>query len=304
MEAILMVRLGILEMASADADRLAYWDIFFNQLTKDGFQKDLNLKVEYIWADGHKERLRLGAEKFVADRYDLIVTAGTPAASAAIAATTTIPIVMATGVSLGTQLSDETKPSQTNITGISDLPAGISEHRLALLRDIVKPGRGLAILADRANPSSPLAVAETTAAGRKLGISVSDYWLPTPDDIDSVLAEMSRDQIGGFVVSPGAMFFAKRVELARLALQHDLATVSVRREYAEAGCTIAYGAPLRVNYSEAAKLAAKILAGQKPSELPIAEPTEFDFLINDTTVDRLGLTIPDHMVRNAEHVRL
>ena len=109
----------------------------------------------------------------VALKADVLVTAGTPAAAAS-RATSTIPIVMATGVGLGTQLTDGSEQPCANVTGISDLPPGVSEQRLRLLRE-AWPDAALAILADRGNPSSPLALRETQAAAKALGITVSDY---------------------------------------------------------------------------------------------------------------------------------
>jgi len=96
------------------------------------------------------------------------------------------------------------------------------------------------------------------------------------------------------------MFFAKRSELAAHALRHRLAAMAVRREYAEAGCLMVYGAPLRENYRQAASLVSRILAGSKPADIPIAEPQEFDFAINMATARKIGLVIPPALAGRAE----
>src|SRR5262249_11165553 len=162
----------------------------------------------------------------VSSAVDVIVTAGTPAAAAAIRATSTIPIIMATGVSVGTKLSDGGAKASDNVTGISDLPPGVSEKRIILLREAIDAPLPLAILAHRSNPSSPLAVRETQDVAQSAGLTVKDYWLSGPEQFESTLMAMKNDGVGGFVVSPGAMFFAKRSELAASALKYRLPSMS------------------------------------------------------------------------------
>ena len=132
-------RIGILEMASPDTERLAHWNIFRHWLREHGHIEDRDVFLEFHWANGVQERLASAADELVRSEVDVIVTAGTPAAAAAIRATSTIPIVMATGVSVGTQLTaTATAKVNDNVTGISDLPAGVSERRILLLREAVE----------------------------------------------------------------------------------------------------------------------------------------------------------------------
>jgi putative ABC transport system substrate-binding protein len=297
-----MRRIGILEMAMPDKERLAYWQIFLEGLRQCGHIENRDVVLEYRWANGLQERLASAARDLLFADVDVIVTAGTPAAAAAVEATSDVPIVMATGVSLGTQLARSDSAPARNVTGISDLPPGVSERRLLLLREAVGGSVPLAILADRANPSSPLAVLETQDVAGAAGFTVKAYWLAGPDQLDATLAAMRNDGIGGFVVAPGAMFFAKRSELASCALRHRLASMAVRREYTEAGCLMAYGAPLRENYRQAAYLVSQVLAGTKPSDIPVAEPRTFDFIINLTTSRELGLNILPSLANRAETI--
>jgi putative ABC transport system substrate-binding protein len=208
---------------------------------------------------------------------------------------------MATGVGLGTQLTKGAERRNANVTGISDLPAGVSEKRLQLLRDAVSSST-LAILADRGNPSSPLALRETAAAAVSLGVSVKDYWIDTASDFAAALAAMQGDGVAGFVMAPGALFFAERKQLAALAIEHRLASITARREYAEAGCLMAYGSPIRDNYLQAAGFVSQILRGVKPNELAMAEPAMFDFVVNLKSAAALGLTLPQSLLAGAERV--
>jgi putative ABC transport system substrate-binding protein len=208
---------------------------------------------------------------------------------------------MATGVGLGTQLSGGATQRQSNVTGISDLPKGVSEKRLQLLCDAVGKAP-LAILADRGNPSSPLAVRETAAAAQSLGLAVKDHWIESAAQFGEALAAMAREGAKGFVVAPGALFFAQRKALAAHAIEHRLASITARRDYAEAGCLMSYGAAIEDNYRQAAEYVSQILGGTKPAELPIAEPTRFDFVINMKTAGALGLTLPPALLASAQTV--
>jgi putative ABC transport system substrate-binding protein len=297
-----MDRVGILETAAADPRRLALWDIFKRRLRELGHAEGDDIAFEFRWADGRHERLAEAAAGLVQLKVDVLVTAGTPAAAAASRATSDIPVVMATGVGLGTQFSERSQPRAGNITGISDLPPGVSAKRLQLLNEVVSGATPLAILADRTNPSSPLAVRETQAAARVLNLTVRDYWVQGPDDFGTALAAMRNDGIGGFVIAPGATFFAQRDMLATLALAHRLAAITARRDYAEAGCLMAYGAPIRENYRQAAEYVSLILGGAKPAELPIEQPTAFEFVINVKTAAALGLRLPEALLAQAETI--
>ncbi len=292
-------RIGILETASADPDRLALWDIFERRLHELGHAKGADIGVEFRWADGRTERLAVGAAELVGLEVDVLVTAGTPAAAAASGATSIIPIVMATGVGLGTQLTEGSEQRNANVTGISDLPPGVSEKRLRLLHEAVSGG-ALAFLADRGNPSSPLALRETQAAAQLLGIAVKDYWIKSSSEFGTALAAMRSDNIAGVVVAPGGLFFAERRSLAAIAIEHRLASITARREYAVAGCLMAYGAPIRENYLQAAAYVSQIVRGAKPSELVMAEPATFDFVVNIKSAAALGLALPQTLLARAE----
>jgi putative ABC transport system substrate-binding protein len=294
--------IGILETAAPDPDRLALWKIFERRLHELGYSEGSNMSLEFRWANGRTERLAAEAAALVDLKVDVLVTAGTPAAAAASRATSEIPIVMATGVGLGTQLTERAQRRNANVTGISDLPAGVSAKRLQLLSEAAPDAAILAILADRGNPSSPLAFRETEAAAQSLGLAVRDYWIESADQFGSALSAMNADGIGGFVLAPGALFFAQRKTLAALAIGHRLASITARQEYAEAGCLMAYGAPIRDNYLQAAGYVAQILGGAKPAELAVGQPTEFDFAINLKTAEALGLALPETLLARAEKI--
>lgn len=294
--------IGILDMAAPDPERLTLWELFTTRLRELEHLDNEDIAFRFCWGNGRQDRLAETAAELVRTNVDVLVTAGTPAAVAACNATSHIPIVMATGVAIGTQLAEATKGPNANVTGISDLPPGVSARRLQLLCIAVGDKPPLAILADRANPSSPLAVQETQETARGLGTVVRDYWVTGTHDLPEILSTMKTDGIGGFVVAPGAMFFAQRRVLAALARDHGIASMSVRREYAEAGCLMAYGARIRENYCQAAEYVSRILNGTMPANIPLNEPTEFDFVINLKTSRAIGLTVPPSLLNEAETI--
>lgn len=295
-------RLGILETSSPDPARLKLWAAFRERLRELGYIEGQNIGFDYRWANGKPDLLPGLAIELVQSQVDIIVTTGTPAAFAAQRATSTIPIVMATGVSVGTGLNQGAAASGANLTGLSDLAPGLSEKRMALLREFV-PGAGrLAVLWDKTNPSGELAVPEYQDAARAAGIELTVQGAAGSTDFDKALDTMATDGVAGFIATPSAMFFAARELLAALALEHRLPAMYVRSEYAQAGGLMAYGAPIRGNYLRAAVFVDRILKGAKPAALSVEQPLEFELVINRNTARSLGLAIPESLLRRANQL--
>lgn len=295
-------RIGILETSSPDPTRLQLWEVFRKRLREFGWAEGQNIVFETRWAHGKPDRLPELAAELLQLKIDAMVTAGTPAAFAAQRATTTIPIVMATGVSVGTGLNQGAAGSGANVTGLSDLAPGLSGKRLELLGELVPNAAHLAVLWDETNPSGSQAVPEYQDAARISGVPLKVYGVRGLDDFDDALAAMAGDGAGGFIAVPSAMFFAGREQLASLALKHRLPAVFVRCEYADAGGLAAYGSPIRDNYLRAAVYVDKILKGAGPADLPVEQPTQFELVINLKTAKALGLTIPESMLLRARYV--
>ena len=295
-------RIGILETSSPDPARLQLWEVFRKRLREFGWAEGQNIVFETRWAHGKPDRLPELAAGLVQLKVDAMITAGTPAAFAAQRATATIPIVMATGVSVGTGLNQGAAGFGANVTGLSDLAPGLSAKRLELLRELVPNAAHLAVLWDQTNPSGSLAVPEFQDAARISGVSLKVFGVRGLDDFDDALAAMAGDGAGGFIAVPSAMFFAERKGLASLALKHRLPAMFVRGEYAEVGGLAAYGSPIRDNYLRAAVYVDKILKGAGPADLPVEQPTEFELVINLKTAKALGLTIPQPLLLRARQV--
>jgi putative ABC transport system substrate-binding protein len=278
-------------MAGADPLRVSLWDVFRRRLREAGWVEGEGIAFDFRWADGHEDRLAAAAAELIGNGVEVLVTAGTPAADLASRATSTLPIVMATG----------TAPDgvRANVAGVIDLPPGLSARRLALLHEAVPDAACLAVLLDEANSSSLRAIEETHQAARDLGVALKDCWVKGPDRFNEAFAAMMRDGAGGVALGPGAMFFARRTALAALAAEHRLPSMSVRKEYADAGGLMSYGSLIRDNYRRAAVNVDRILRGANPADLPAEAPTEYELAINLKVASALGLVIPDGLLRQA-----
>jgi putative ABC transport system substrate-binding protein len=284
-------RVGILEMAGADPLRLSLWNVFKQQLKELGWIEGENIRLDFRWADGHEERLAAAAAEWIGNGVDLLVTTGTPAADLASRATSTLPIVMATGTAPDT--------GRANVAGVIDLPPGLSTKRLVLLHEALPDVVCLAALLDRANTSSPRAIEESRQAASSVGVVLKEYWIDGPDQFDNAFIAMKDDGVGGVVLGPGAMLFARRSVLGALAMEHRLPSMSVRKEYVEAGGLMSYGSPIRDNYRRAALQVDRVLRGAKPADLPAEAPTEYELVINRKVAAALGLTLPNGWLRQA-----
>ena len=297
-----MRRIGILETSSADSDRLQLWELFRQRLRELGYAEGQDISFESRWAQGKANLLPELAAELVRLNVDAIVTAGTPAAFAAKQATTTIPIVMATGVSVDPALNESPRGSAGNVTGLSDLAPGLSRKRLELLSQVVPDAAHLAVLWDQTNQAGSCVVDEYQDAARSLGLSLEVFGVSISSDFDHALSAMIRNGAGGFIGVTSAMFFGERKRLAVLALEHRLPAMFVRREYADVGALMAFGAPIRDNYRRAAGYVDKIFRGARPADLPVEVPVEFELAVNMKTAQVLGLTIPQRVLDGAQQV--
>ncbi len=279
------------------------WAAFKQRMRELGYEQGRGTSYEFRWAHGEPDRLPALAAELSALNVDTIVTAGTPAAFAAQRATTTIPIVMATGVSVGTDLNQGQAGTGRNVTGMSDLAPGLSEQRLGLLRELVPDAALYAVLWDQTNPSGTLAIREFQDAAHISGSSLSVFGVQGLAGLDEALAAMARAGAGGFIVVPSAMFFADRKRLVDLALLHRLPAIYVRHEYVDVGGLMAYGTPIRDNYLRAAAYVDRILKGARPSDLPVEQPTAFELTVNLKTAQALGLAMPRSILLRAHQVR-
>ena len=277
---------------------------FHRGLNEGGFVEGKNVTVEYRWAFGHYDRLpTLAAELVRRPVAVLISTGGEPAALAAKAATSTIPIVFAVGSDpVKTGLVASYNRPGGNATGINILTAALEAKRLGVLHELLPRAGTIGLLM---NPGFVLAERlqkDVEAGARVLGLQIQPLPTLTDDDVDAAFDTITHRRITALMVLPDPFFDIRREKLVALAARHMVPTMYHLREYALAGGLMSYGIDLPDAYRQVGIYASRVLKGTKPSDLPVEQPTKFELVINLKTAKALGLTIPPSLLLRADQV--
>jgi putative tryptophan/tyrosine transport system substrate-binding protein len=287
-------------MGSGTAASQSQWtSAFLDRLRELGWTEGRNIAVEYRWAEGRSERFPEMADEFVRLNVDVIVTHNTPGPLAAMKATSAIPIVFATaGDPVGTGLVASLARPGGNVTGLSSQSPDAAERRLELLREVVPGLRRLAILSDRDNPFTVVEISGIQEAARSIAVEVAGFEIRRDQDIAAAF-DAFRDRAEALYVVANPIMFANRIRINTFALAARLPTMYIVREYVEAGGLMPNWQSM---WRRSADLVGKILRGAKPAEIPVEQPTRFDFVLNLTTAKALGLKIPDKLLALANDV--
>jgi putative ABC transport system substrate-binding protein len=272
-------------------------------LAELGFVEGQNLTIDYAWTEGHTERLATLAARLVERRVPVIVSSALNATSAAKAATSTIPVVFAVNndpVESGL-VASLARPGG-NLTGVSYLSSALGAKRLGLMHEILPNVTDIAVLAPPTYPSSALFINEVQAAARSLGLRIAVFPAATESEFEPALAQLNARKLGALLVANYPAFTTHREQLTALAARYAIPTMYVQREFAAAGGLISYGTDLPDVYRQAGAYAGRILKGEKPTNLPVLQPTKFELVINMKTAKALGLAIPSGIVAIADEV--
>jgi len=298
-----MWRIGYLDQGSA-ARSTAYVDGLREGLRERGWVEGRNIALEVRFAEGKTDALPGLATELVRLKVDIIVTSTTPAALAAKRATTTIPIVIGfTADPVGSGIVASLAHPGGNITGWTHSGLELRAKYLELLKEAVPDATRIGVLWNPANqvhrPS--LKVIEAAAQGLKVELYLAG--VQDPQQLEPAVAALARKGAQALVVFPDGMFQSQTPLLIALAARHHLPALYGLREYAQLGGLMAYGANIAEMHRKlSASLVDKILTGAKPANLPVAQPTTFDLLINLKTAKALGLTIPPSLLARADQV--
>ena len=286
------------EAARAEAIRRA--------LREFGYIEGQNIVTEYRYAEGKIDRYSELAAELVRLRVDVIVVSGgDPAIRAAKNATKTIPIVMGGGGSPPVEAGHVESLARPggNITGITNLGGELGGKRLELLKEAVPKVARVAVLYDPAIRANVHELKEVLpVAARAVGLTLRSWEIRDADGFERVFAALNQERPDGLYVSVGPLTNSNRNRSVSFALKNQLPSVYGRREFVESGGLMSYGADIVNSYRRVAYYIDKILKGAKPADLPIEQPTKFEFVINLKAAKQIGLTIPPNVLARADKV--
>jgi putative tryptophan/tyrosine transport system substrate-binding protein len=278
---------------------------FDQGLSETGYVEGRNVAMEYRWAEGRNDRLPGLAADLVRRRVSVIAAMGsTPAALAAKAATTTIPIVFEVGVDpVQAGLVASLARPGGNLTGVTTLNYELARKRLELLHQLIPMATVIGVLVNPTNPTMvDIVSSELPPAAHTLGLQLHVLHASNERDFDTVFASLVQLRAGGLVVSSDFLFTGQSEKLAALTVRHALPTIYEYREFAAAGGLMSYGG----NPTDPSRLAGvytgRILKGNKPADLPVQQATKVELIINLKTATALGLTVPLPLLGRADEV--
>ena len=276
--------------------------IFAQRLHELGWIDGHTVAIEVRWAEGRSDRAGEITADLVRMNVAALVTSGTPTTLAAKQATAAIPIVFV-GVSdpVASKLVASLARPSGNITGLSDQAPDLVGKRLEFLRELVPGLQRLAILVNADNPAAMLEMSETQAAARALGLDVTALEIRRSADIAPAF-EALKGAANALYVQGDLLTIANRSAINTWTLGVRLPSMHAFREEVQAGALMSYGARTLDLFRRAAEIVDKILRGEKPANIPVEQPTKFDFVINLTTAKMLGLKVPDKLLVAADEV--
>ena len=268
-----------------------------------GYVEGKHFVFEFRWADGKIERLPSLAIDLVQREVDVLVTAGTPATEALKQATTSIPIVMATsGDPVGSGLVASLARPGGNVTGQSILAPELTGKRLELIKEIEPTLSDVSILSSQANPHRLLEFQWAQSASHTLGIRLRLNAVQDVSEIQSSLAGIGRGRTQALVVLSDPLFSNHQAEIVEFATKNRVSLVADQAAYVESGGFLSYNASWADLYRRAASYVDRILKGARPADLPVEQPTKFEFVVNQKTAKMLGLKSPQTVLIRADRV--
>jgi putative tryptophan/tyrosine transport system substrate-binding protein len=277
---------------------------FRQGLEESGYVEDQNVTIEYRWAEGRGDQLPAMAADLVRRQVTVIASPTTPAALAAKAATTVIPIVFEIGgdpVGLGL-VSSLSRPGG-NITGVTQLTAGLVSKQLEVLREMLPTARVIALLVNPTNPATAdVETSEALSAARTLGLELHVLNASTETDFDGIFAQLIELRASGLVISADPLFSGRSEQLGELTARRAVPAVYKGREFAAAGGLMSYGASLVDAYRLAGVYTGRVLKDAKPADLPVQQATKVELYINLKTAKALSLTVPLSLSGRADEV--
>jgi putative tryptophan/tyrosine transport system substrate-binding protein len=279
-------------------------EAFRHGLRELGYVEGKNIVIDYRYAEGKFDRLPALAAELVRLKVDLIVTTGPTVTRAAKEATTTVPIVMATDTDpVGNGFVASLARPGGNITGLSALAPELSGKQLELLKEIVPRLSRVAVFGTSTNPGNAQMLKEVKLAAGAFGVKLQYLEVRGPKDIETAFRAASKERAEAVLyLVAGLVDAGHRTEISELAVKSRLPAIYQSRRYVEDGGLMSYGVNIADLDRRAATYVDKILKGRTPADLPVEQPTKFEFVINLKTAKQIGLTIPPNVLARADKV--
>jgi putative ABC transport system substrate-binding protein len=294
--------IGLLFTSSPDTNRDRLRG-FQGGLKESGYIEGENVALASRSAEGQYDRLPALAADLVRRQVAVICAGGEHSASAAKAATTTIPVVFLVGadpVDLGL-VANIARPDG-NVTGINFVSSELSAKRLELLRELVPKAVRVAVLVNPNSPVTGTTLKDLEAAARVMGLQIEVSRASTVHEIEAVFAGFARERPDALFVASDPLFTSRRVQLANLASRHAIPMTSITREITDVGGLMSYGGNIVDAWRQVGVYAGRILKGAKPADLPVIQSSKFELVINAGTARMLDLTVPPTLLSIADEV--
>jgi ABC-type uncharacterized transport system substrate-binding protein len=276
---------------------------FLAGLREQGYVVGQNVEIEYRWTEGKSQRLPALARELVASKIDVIVVAGAESTKAAKIATATIPIVMAASQdAVGDGLVASLAHPGGNVTGRSVYAPELTPKRIEILKEMFASLTKIGVLWNKENAAAAGQLREAETVGGALGIAIETLPVRIPDGLDEALSRAAQAGAGAILIVSDSSTISNRANIGGSALQYKLPTIFSNKAYLSGGGLMSYGPDIVESFRLSVLHVDKILHGAKPADLPVEQPTRFEFVINIKTAKALGITVPPTLLARADNL--
>jgi ABC-type uncharacterized transport system substrate-binding protein len=276
---------------------------FLAGLREHGYAVGQNIEIEYRWTEGKSERLPALARELVASNVDIIVVAGSDSVQAAKMATATIPIVMASSQdAVGDGLVASLAHPGGNVTGRSVYAPELTSKRMEILKEMFSILAKIGVLWNKDNKGAAGQLLEAETAGRTLGIAIESLPTQIPDGLNNVMARAAQLGAGAILIVSDSSTIGNREKIGSSALKYRLPTIFANKAYLSGGGLMSYGPDIVESFRLSVVYVDKILKGANPANLPVEQPTSFEYVINMKTAKALGITVPPTLLARADNL--
>jgi putative ABC transport system substrate-binding protein len=289
---------------SRSPDETAYLVAAFRRgLSETGYIEGQNVTIEYRWGLGQYDRLPALAAEFARRPVAVLAASGgDPAVQAAMAATSTVPIIFIGSDPVQIGLAATYSRPGGNATGINTLLVTLGPKRLGLLHDLVPQAALMGMLVNPAFPQVTQQITDVRKAARSIGLEIQVFQAGTESEIDTAFETMAKGRVAALVLGADPFYDTRRDKLVGLAAHYAIPAMYYLREFAAAGGLISYGIDLPDAYRQLGVYTGRVLKGEKPADLPVLQPTKFEFVINLQTARALKIEVPPGLLAIADEV--